>query len=62
VRRFVAGLSPYLRCVALRLFWEDQSQTEIAAALGVSRSAICHAVRRLEKRGRRQLASLAAFI
>lgn len=62
VRAFVAGLSPLLRCVALRRFWEDQSQIEIAAALGVSRSAICHAVRRLERQGRRQLAGLAAFI
>jgi DNA-directed RNA polymerase specialized sigma24 family protein len=59
VRAFVAGLSPYLRCVALRLYWEEQSQSEIAVALGRSRSAICHAVRRLERLGRRDLADLA---
>jgi DNA-directed RNA polymerase specialized sigma24 family protein len=62
VQAFVAGLSPYLRCVALRLFWEEQSQVEIAAAFGVGRSAICHAVRRLERQGRRALAGLDIYV
>lgn len=58
VRDFVLNLSPNLRCVALRLFWEGQSQTEIAVAMGVTRSAVCHAVRRLERLGRRELSDL----
>ena len=62
VQAFIAGLSPYLRCVALRLFWENQTQVEIAAAFGVSRSAICHAVRRLERQGRRALADLEIYV
>lgn len=62
VQAFVARLSPRLRCVALRIYWGGQSQTEIAAALGVTRSAICHAARRLERLGRSELADLATHI
>lgn len=55
VRKFVLGLSPALRCIVVRHYWLGQSQTDIARALGVTRSAINHALARVYQLGFRLL-------
>lgn len=53
VRRFVCSLNPHLSCIAIRHYWLDQNQSEIADSLGVSRSAVCHAIRRINELAKR---------
>ena len=53
VRQFVAGLSPNLRCIVVRHYLLGHSQAKIAEDLGVTRSAVCHALRRVHKLGYR---------
>ncbi len=59
VKRFVLSLSPQLRCIVLRHFWFGESQSDIASSIGTSRSAVCHALRRVYKLGFRELSPLA---
>lgn len=54
---FVDGLPNRDREIVKRLFWQDQTQTEIAAAFGVSKMAISKAVKRICQRGRVELAA-----
>ena len=61
LRDFVGNLSPHLRCIAFRHFWLDQNQTEIASDLGVTRSAVCHAVRRIQKLGHKYMNPVVAL-
>lgn len=56
VREFVAGLPGNLSEIAIRHYWLNQSQVEIATDLGLSRSAICHALARVHKLGRKVFA------
>lgn len=51
VRSFLETLNPTLRCIAVRCYFLDQSHLEIANELGVTRSAISHALRRIHKLG-----------
>ena len=60
VRRFVYGLSPQLRCIVFRHHALGHTQTQIAHDLGVTRPAICHAIRRVHRLGYTQLAPLVA--
>jgi DNA-directed RNA polymerase specialized sigma24 family protein len=53
---FMENLNPTLRCIALRRYYLDQSHLEIAGELGVTRSAISHALRRIHRLGRMALA------
>jgi DNA-directed RNA polymerase specialized sigma24 family protein len=50
--QFVISLSPRLRDIVRRHYWQEQSQVEIAEALGVTRSAICHALAKIADLGR----------
>jgi len=59
LKRFVVELSPHLRCIVIRHYWFGQSQSEIAKYLGTTRSAVCHALRRVHKLGFRKLNLLA---
>ncbi len=52
VEEFVNTLPPQLRLITDRFYWHGESQTQIAGDLGVTRSAVCHALRRVERRGR----------
>lgn len=56
VNGFVDSLPPRDQEIVKRLFWQDQTQTEIAATFGVSKMAISKAMARIGKRGRRALA------
>ena len=49
---FMATLPPNLHHITHCYFWLGQTQTEIAAALGVTQSAIAHALRRVTRLGR----------
>lgn len=51
VPRFLASLPPRLRDIVYRHYWLDQSQAEIADALGVTRSAVCHALAKVKRLG-----------
>jgi DNA-directed RNA polymerase specialized sigma24 family protein len=57
VSRFVHGLPPRDRDMVRRFFWEDETQTQIAARLGVSKMAISKAMGRIAEQGRRALAA-----
>lgn len=50
--QFLAWLPPDLRDLAVDHFFMDRSQTDIALSRGVTRSAVCHAVRRIVTLGR----------
>ena len=55
VNTFVSQLKPSLRCIAWRRYWQDQPSVDIARDMGVSPSAISHALRRINELGRRSL-------
>lgn len=55
VRGFVRGLSPNLRKIVILHYWLGYSQSEIAVMLGVTRSAVCHALNRVNRLGREHL-------
>ncbi|MBK7663310.1 MAG: sigma-70 family RNA polymerase sigma factor [Sterolibacteriaceae bacterium] len=56
VEHFVSALSPRDQEIVKRLFWQDETQTQIAASFGVSKMAISKAVARIYKQGRAALA------
>jgi RNA polymerase sigma factor (sigma-70 family) len=57
VERFLARLSPRDREIITRLFWNDETQTQVAASLGVSKMAICKALARICRQARIYLAA-----
>jgi DNA-directed RNA polymerase specialized sigma24 family protein len=50
---FLDTLSPTLRAITHAYYWLGQTQAEIAVALGVTQSAIAHALARVHRLGRR---------
>lgn len=52
VRAFVANLASPLREAAIRHYWCNQSETEIARELGLTQSAIAHRLRKVKRLGR----------
>jgi DNA-directed RNA polymerase specialized sigma24 family protein len=50
--QFVDTLPPRLKTIALRHYWGDETQSEIARSLGVQRSAVCHSLRKIAEHGR----------
>lgn len=50
-RAFVRALPDRLRDIAYRYYWRDQSHSEIAAELGVTRTAIVHAIAKINGLG-----------
>lgn len=56
VQHFISSLNDREREIAMRLFWDDESQAEIGRSLGVSRMAICKVTNKLLARGRTALA------
>jgi DNA-directed RNA polymerase specialized sigma24 family protein len=56
VQRFVDALPARDREIVRRVFWEDDTQTAIAADLGVSKMAISKAIARIARQGRVVLA------
>lgn len=52
VRRFVDTLPTREREIARRVFWDGETQTAVAADLGVSKMAVSKAISRIAKRGR----------
>jgi RNA polymerase sigma factor (sigma-70 family) len=56
VNGFVDSLPPRDQEIVKRLFWQDHTQTEIAASFGVSKMAISKAMARISARGRQALA------
>ena len=56
VLRFVDALLARDREIVRRLFWDDETQTEIAADFGVSKMAISKAMARIARQGRLALA------
>lgn len=56
VLRFVDCLPARDREIVRRLFWEDETRTEIAADFGVSKMAISKVMMRIARQGRLALA------
>jgi DNA-directed RNA polymerase specialized sigma24 family protein len=50
---FLDTLSPPLRTITHAYYWLGKTQAEIAAAMGVTQSAIAHALARVHQLGRR---------
>lgn len=57
VHDFVDSLPPRDQEIVKRLFWQDETQTQIAASYGVSKMAISKAMARICARGRQALAA-----
>jgi RNA polymerase sigma factor (sigma-70 family) len=55
VRKFVESLPRREREIARRVFWGGETQTAVAADLGVSKMAVSKAISRIAKRGRKAL-------
>ena len=55
VENFVSTLAPRDQEIVKRLFWQDETQTQIAASYGVSKMAISKAFTRICKQGRTAL-------
>jgi DNA-directed RNA polymerase specialized sigma subunit len=56
IESFVGSLSDRDQMIIRRLFWKNQTRTEIAVSLGVSKTAIGKAVARILNSGREVLA------
>lgn len=56
VNDFVDSLSPRDQEIVKRLFWRDETQSQIAASFGLSKMAISKAMARIAKQGRAMLA------
>lgn len=56
VNDFVDSLPPRDQEIVKRLFWQDETQTQIAARFGLSKMAISKAMARIAKQGRAMLA------
>ena len=56
VQRFVDALPARDREIVRRLFWDNETQTDIAADFGVSKMAISKAMARIARQGRIALA------
>jgi RNA polymerase sigma factor (sigma-70 family) len=56
VNDFVHSLPPRDQEIVRRLFWQDETQTQIAASYGLSKMAVCKAMARIAKHGRAVLA------
>lgn len=56
VNDFVDSLPPRDQEIVKRLFWQDETQTQIAASFGLSKMAISKAMARIAKQGRTMLA------
>lgn len=52
VNRFVTSLSSHDQYIIRRIFWEDESQSDVAARFKVSRMAISKAMARICRAGR----------
>jgi RNA polymerase sigma factor (sigma-70 family) len=52
VRAFVETLPPRTREVVVRYYWDEERQEDIAHDLGISQSAVAHALRRAHAMGR----------
>lgn len=57
IRQFLSALSQRDQEILKRLFWQDETQTQIAASMGVSKMAISKAFARICKQGRSSLAA-----
>lgn len=55
VRRFVNALPKRDREIVRRVFWDGETQTAVAADLGVSKMAVSKVISRITKRGREAL-------
>jgi RNA polymerase sigma factor (sigma-70 family) len=55
VNAFVASLPPRDQEIVQRVFWDEESQTDIAARFGISKMAISKAMARIYERGRAAL-------
>src|SRR5262249_37909508 len=56
IRAFVASLSPRDQEIVRRLFWQGQTQAEVASDLGVTKMAISKVMARITRLGRTALA------
>jgi RNA polymerase sigma factor (sigma-70 family) len=59
--QFVRSLSPKQARLVTALYWEGRTQSDIARELGVSRTAVSKAVRKIERAGRTRLADFKRF-
>ena len=55
VLSFVRSLRPREQQIVYRIFWLGETQASVARAFGVSRMAICKALKRISELGRAQL-------
>ena len=55
VRRFVNALPERDREIVRRVFWDGETQTAVAADLGVSKMAVSKVISKITKRGREDL-------
>jgi RNA polymerase sigma factor (sigma-70 family) len=55
VERFVAGLSPRQQQIVRSLYWDGESQAEIARDLRVTKSAVSQALAKVHRLGRNHL-------
>lgn len=56
VKDFIDSLPPRDQEIVKRLFWQDETQTQIAGRFGLSKMAISKAMARIAKQGRATLA------
>lgn len=57
VGAFIKTLSTREREIVRRIFWDDETQTTVAADFGTSKMAICKAVARISREGKKTLAA-----
>lgn len=55
VRRFVNALPTREREIVRRVFWDGETQTAVAADLGISKMAVSKVISKITKRGREAL-------
>ena len=56
IEAFVRSLAPRDREIVFRLFWLEQTQTEVARRLGVTKMAVSKIMAKIAGHGRRRLA------
>lgn len=61
VSTFVVSLSAREQEVVRRVFWNDERQSDVAKALGVSRMAISKMIKKVERLGRKRLPNFNSF-
>jgi RNA polymerase sigma factor (sigma-70 family) len=57
--KFIQCLKPREREIVVRVFWNNETQAQVARELRISPAAVCKSIKQILKRGRADLALLA---